>query len=269
LLKNVNTSRPVYLVCSKYCSQQIANLDNVSNAVDLCENNDRFIEEEISVIGEGVAPAVGSFEAMDLPQEVKHVLSSKGFTKPTSIQANALPVALSGRDLVGIAKTGCGKTLAFIVPAVVNVLNKRHQQRNESSPLAIVLAPTRELTQQIADVKNMAASFLNDYIQINVGSTDLHANPNIEQIIEICDRTQKPHKIVSLLKELIKTNEKVLIFAETKAKVDFLSRLLRGQRYPATGLHGDKTQLQRDMIMKDFRTGRCNVLVATDVASRG
>ncbi|RWS06696.1 atlastin-1-like protein [Dinothrombium tinctorium] len=80
----------------------------------------------------------------------------------------------------------------------------------------------------------------------------LFANPNIEQIIEICDRTQKPHIIVSLLKELIKTNEKVLIFAETKTKFDFLSRLLRGQRYLATGLHGDKTQLQRDMIMEDI-----------------
>lgn len=62
---------------------------------------------------------------------------------------------------------------------------------------------------------------------------------------------------------------KTLVFTNTKKSVDYLERVLRGNGWPALGIHGDRTQLQRDMIINKFKTGKTNILVATDVAARG
>lgn len=63
------------------------------------------------------------------------------------------PIALSGRDMVGIAQTGSGKTLAYIMPAVVHINHQPRLQRGDG-PIVLVLAPTRELAQQIQQVAN-------------------------------------------------------------------------------------------------------------------
>lgn len=67
------------------------------------------------------------------------------------IQAQAWPIALSGRDLVAIAKTGSGKTLSYILPAIVHVRNQPRVSRGDG-PIVLVVAPTRELAQQIREV---------------------------------------------------------------------------------------------------------------------
>ena len=94
---------------------------------------------------------VFSFAEANFPQYVNAELAKAGFDKPTSIQSQGWPMALSGRNCVGIAKTGSGKTLSFILPAIVHINNQPMLQRGEG-PIALVLAPTRELAQQIQQV---------------------------------------------------------------------------------------------------------------------
>lgn len=74
-----------------------------------------------------------------------------GYKYPTPIQAQGWPIALSGRDMVGIASTGSGKTLSYILPAIVHINNQSRLQRGDG-PIVLVLAPTRELAQQIQQV---------------------------------------------------------------------------------------------------------------------
>lgn len=81
----------------------------------------------------------------------------QGFPSPTPIQAQGWPIALSGRDMVGIAQTGSGKTLAYILPAIVHIINQPRLLRDEG-PIVLVLAPTRELAQQIQQVCTLIMS---------------------------------------------------------------------------------------------------------------
>ena len=92
-----------------------------------------------------------SFAEANFPQYVNAELDKAGFDKPTAIQSQGWPMALSGRNCVGIAKTGSGKTLSFILPAIVHINNQPLLQRGDG-PIALVLAPTRELAQQIQQV---------------------------------------------------------------------------------------------------------------------
>lgn len=78
-------------------------------------------------------------------------MAISGYDAPTAIQAQGWPIAMSGRDLVGIAQTGSGKTLAYILPAIVHINNQQPISRGDG-PIALVLAPTRELAQQIQQV---------------------------------------------------------------------------------------------------------------------
>jgi ATP-dependent RNA helicase DDX5/DBP2 len=84
---------------------------------------------------------------------LEYVLTSlygAGFSAPTSIQAQGWPIALSGRDMIGIADTGSGKTLAFILPAIVHI-NAQFKLAPGDGPICLVLAPTRELACQIQE----------------------------------------------------------------------------------------------------------------------
>ena len=74
----------------------------------------------------------------------------KGFENPTAIQAQGWSLALSGKNTVGIAMTGSGKTLAYLLPAIIHVNAQEHLKRGDG-PIVLVLAPTRELAQQIQE----------------------------------------------------------------------------------------------------------------------
>ncbi|XP_012523407.1 ATP-dependent RNA helicase dbp2 [Monomorium pharaonis] len=118
------------------------------------EEVNRFRENaEITVKGEHVPNPIQSFEEGNFPPYIMESIRKEGYSQPTPIQAQGWPIALSGRDLVAIAQTGSGKTLGYILPAIVHII---HQPRISSGdgPIVLILAPTRELAQQIQEVAN-------------------------------------------------------------------------------------------------------------------
>jgi ATP-dependent RNA helicase RhlE len=94
-------------------------------------------------------PPVGSFAALGLIDPLQRAVAAAGYVKPTPIQAQAIPHLLAGRDLLGCAQTGTGKTAAFALPILDRLA--RHPRRPGRGPRALVLTPTRELATQIAD----------------------------------------------------------------------------------------------------------------------
>ena len=105
---------------------------------------------EIKVKGKDVPFPNQFFEEANFSDYVVSLLK-QGFAEPTPIQAQGWPIALSGRDMVGIAQTGSGKTLAYMLPAAVHIAHQPRLARGDG-PIALVLAPTRELAQQIQSV---------------------------------------------------------------------------------------------------------------------
>ena len=97
-------------------------------------------------------PVLEFDELMGLPESILDCLLRQGFANPTVIQSQSWPLALSGRDLVGIAQTGSGKTMAYTLPSLMHVEGNMHRRRH--GPSVLVLAPTRELAQQIKEVFN-------------------------------------------------------------------------------------------------------------------
>lgn len=91
-----------------------------------------------------------SFESLDLHPSIKEALKNKGYEIPTPIQAQAIPHLLEGRDLLGIAQTGTGKTAAFSLP-IINRLVKNKIKTRPARVRALILTPTRELAAQIDD----------------------------------------------------------------------------------------------------------------------
>ena len=89
---------------------------------------------------------VTTFSELELDESLLEALQDKGFTRPTAIQAAAIPPALDGRDVLGSAPTGTGKTAAYVLP-VINELSKGCHPTDAVN--AVIMAPTRELAQQI------------------------------------------------------------------------------------------------------------------------
>ncbi|CAI5674562.1 probable ATP-dependent RNA helicase DDX17 [Oreochromis niloticus] len=108
-------------------------------------------KKEITVRGSGCPKPVTSFHHAQFPQYVMDVLVQQNFKEPTAIQAQGFPLALSGRDMVGIAQTGSGKTLSYLLPAIVHINHQPYLERGDG-PICLVLAPTRELAQQVQQV---------------------------------------------------------------------------------------------------------------------
>jgi len=108
----------------------------------------------ILVDGERVPPPIKTFEGMGLPGDLLSALREKNIKRPTPIQVQGMPVALSGRDMIGIAFTGSGKTIAFTVPLVMRALEreKRRPLRPGEGPVGFVLCPSRELARQTHEV---------------------------------------------------------------------------------------------------------------------
>ncbi|XP_020282118.1 DEAD-box ATP-dependent RNA helicase 20-like isoform X2 [Pseudomyrmex gracilis] len=325
--------------------------------------------KEITVKGNNTPSPIQAFEESNFPEYVMDEIRKQGFAEPTAIQAQGWPIALSGRDLVGIAQTGSGKTLAYVLPATVHINNQPRLSRGDG-PIVLILAPTRELAQQIQtvardfgssscirntcifggspkgpqardlergveiciatpgrlidflekgttnlrrctylvldeadrmldmgfepqirkiieqirpdrqvlmwsatwpkEVQALAEDFLTDYIQINIGSLTLAANHNIRQIIEICQEHEKELKLSQLLREIgTERGSKMIIFVETKKKVDDITKTIKRDGWSAISIHGDKSQPERDYVLSEFRNGKTMILVATDVAARG
>lgn len=300
------------------------------------------------------------FDKFNLSDTVIRAIGSMGFEETTPIQELAIPIALAGRDLIGQAHTGTGKTAAFGIPMVENfdVATEKIQ--------GVVLAPTRELAMQVAEELNRIGQYKGiralpiyggqeitrqiralkkrphiivgtpgrlmdhmrrktirlDHIKVvildeademlNMGfiediETILQEVPNERQTLlfsatipkQIQDLAQKfmqqpevirvktkevtvpqtEQKYIEIQEKLkfdvlcrlldIQTSELAIVFGRTKRRVDELYEALNKRGYSAEGIHGDLTQSKRDSVMRQFREGTIDVLVATDVAARG
>ncbi|KAJ8363561.1 hypothetical protein SKAU_G00123920 [Synaphobranchus kaupii] len=325
--------------------------------------------KEVTVKGRDCPNPMLKFHEASFPTYVMDVITKQNFTEPTPIQAQGWPLALSGKDMVGIAQTGSGKTLAYLLPAIVHINHQPFLEHGDG-PICLVLAPTRELAQQVQqvaaeygrasrlkstciyggapkgpqirdlergveiciatpgrlidflevgktnlrrctylvldeadrmldmgfepqirkivdqirpdrqtlmwsatwpkEVRQLAEDFLKDYVQINVGALQLSANHNILQIVDVCNDGEKDDKLLRLLEEIMSEKEnKTIIFVETKRRCDDLTRRMRRDGWPAMGIHGDKSQQERDWVLNEFKYGKAPILIATDVASRG
>ncbi|PKU86302.1 DEAD-box ATP-dependent RNA helicase 24 [Dendrobium catenatum] len=153
------------IVVDKRKIEPIPALDH--SAIDYDAFNKDFYEEKPSISGmseldvteyrKSLAIRVSGF---DVPKPIKNfadcgfsnmlmnAIAKQSYEKPTPIQCQALPIALSGRDIIGIAKTGSGKTAAFILPMVVHIMDQP-ELKKEEGPIGVVCAPTRELAHQI------------------------------------------------------------------------------------------------------------------------
>ncbi|HEY3249829.1 MAG TPA: DEAD/DEAH box helicase [Ignavibacteria bacterium] len=301
------------------------------------------------------------FEDFVVSHELRLAVKEMGFEEPTPIQAQTIPLLLKGKDLIGQAQTGTGKTAAFGIPIIEKILSSVKDTQ------ALVLCPTRELAIQVAEEfaellkhkKNInvvpvyggqpigrqmqalrkgaqiiiaTPGRLIDHIErhtirlnnvkmvvldeademIDMGFRDdieriLRNIPKERQTIFFSATMSKP--ILELTKRYLKNPEHVriihkeltvpsisqyyfevnqsmkietlsrlidvhdpklsLVFCNTKRTVDFLVSHLHARGYLAEGLHGDMNQNQRERVMNKFRTGKMDILVATDVAARG
>jgi superfamily II DNA/RNA helicase len=111
---------------------------------------DEVIEstEKSEQASSGPAPDAGGFEGLGLSADILRAVADSGYTTPTPIQAQGIPVALQRRDLIGIAQTGTGKTASFTLPMIEMLSKGRAKAR---MPRALVLEPTRELADQVSE----------------------------------------------------------------------------------------------------------------------
>ena len=119
------------------------------------------------------------------------------YESPTTIQSISWPVALSGRDIISIAKTGSGKTLGFILPGIVHIMNQPPRNTAEG-PVALVLLPTRELALQVEEVAQLYCNAMNLKVTCCYGGAD--KGPQSRQLklgIDVCIAT--PGRLLDFL----------------------------------------------------------------------
>ena len=97
------------------------------------------------------------FNELDISEPLLRAIQAQGFSEPTAVQERAIPAALEGRDVLGTAQTGTGKTVAFLLPALEHLM----ESKSTREPRMVVIAPTRELVVQIADEAQKLARYTN------------------------------------------------------------------------------------------------------------
>ncbi|GHS88586.1 DEAD-box ATP-dependent RNA helicase RhpA [Campylobacterota bacterium] len=300
-----------------------------------------------------------SFESFGFKQQILRGVAEAGFSVPSPIQSEAIPYIMQGRDLIGQAQTGTGKTAAFGLP----VMNKiEHFDR----VAILIITPTRELATQLSDelfklgrfagvrtvtvyggqssfrqvdlisrgaqivvatpgrlldllgsnrlqnfapsivildeademldmgflddikeifkflpterqtlmfsatmpapIRELAQKILRDPVSIKV-TTEETTNKDIEQRYFVIEEHERDDAILRLIDS--EEPSRSIVFARTKKEVDRLSTMLIAKGYSAKGLHGDMEQKSREEVIKGFKSGQLEILVATDVAARG
>ena len=160
-------------------------------------------EKEITISGKNVPRPVHTFDEAGFPSYVMKEVKDQGFAAPTAIQSQGWPMALSGRDVVGIAETGSGKTLTYCLPAIVHI-NAQPLLAPGDGPIVLVLAPTRELAVQIQqEVTKFGKS---SKIRNTCVYGGVPKGPQIRDLsrgVEVCIAT--PGRLIDML-EMGKTN---------------------------------------------------------------
>ncbi len=304
------------------------------------------------------------FAALGLEASLLTTLETLGYEEPTPIQREAIPPLLAGKDLLGQAATGTGKTAAFTLPML-----QRIAHGTKTKPSALILVPTRELAIQVGEAvqrygKEQRTSVLAVYggqaigpqfhalrrgvdvivatpgraldhirrqtlklnhVQIVVldeadEMLDMGFADDLDAILEqtpaekqtalfsatmppriksIAHRHLKHPVEITIVKEPVKAGatprvrqtayvalrqhrgavlsrvidiaapKSALVFCRTRLEVDDVTAMLNGRGHRAEAIHGGMSQVQRDRVMNAFRSGRTQLLVATDVAARG
>ncbi|XP_028129507.2 uncharacterized protein LOC114325603 isoform X1 [Diabrotica virgifera virgifera] len=229
----------------------------------------------------------------ELAQQIQQVASDFGnstYVRNTCIFGGA-PKGPQARDLergVEICIATPGRLIDFLEKGTTNLERCTYLVLDEADRMLDMgfepqirkileqIRPDRQTLMWSAtwpkEVKKLAADFLKDYVQINIGSLQLSANHNILQIIDVCQEYEKEFKLNQLLQEIANNSDpdsKILIFVETKKKAEAVSRTVRRTGLQAVCMHGDKSQQERDFVLNEFRNGKSTILVATDVAARG
>jgi ATP-dependent RNA helicase DDX5/DBP2 len=119
--------------------------------LDLAKVEEFRKTHQMTLDGKNIPRPIMKFAHSQWPDKITKMFNDNGFENPTPIQSQGWPMALTGRNVVGIAQTGSGKTLSFILPAIKHILGQPPLQRGDG-PIALVLAPTRELAVQIQKV---------------------------------------------------------------------------------------------------------------------
>ncbi|MFK7846274.1 MAG: DEAD/DEAH box helicase [Rhodothermales bacterium] len=306
-----------------------------------------------------------NFDQLGLAKSVARGVKSAGYEKPTPIQATAIPIALEGRDLIGCAQTGTGKTAAFVLPLLNKlVLNKPETRR--PSLRALIVVPTRELALQVEEaigtysrhtsIRSLAVfggtgmyqqtKILRKGVDIVVATPgrlldhmerrnvrlanvemlildeadrmlDMGFIPDIRKVVAATPNTRQtmffsatmpkavkelassilknpeyiemgqrtnPAKTVNqrvcavlqenkmeLLAHILDTEpvENVIIFSRTKHRADRIARKLSRKGFATAVLHSNRTQPQREHALKGFKSGKYQIMVATNIAARG
>ena len=305
------------------------------------------------------------FYDLDLSDQVLDALDDMNFTECTPIQEHAIPVILEGRDMIGVAQTGTGKTAAFLLPILSKLSDGGYPEKAIN---CIIMSPTRELAQQIdqamegfsyyMNVSSVAVYGGNDGIRyeqekrglamgadviiatpgrlishLSLGNVDLSKvsffvldeadrmldmgfSDDIMQIVKqmptkrqtILFSATLPPKIRQLAKQILKdpaeiniaiskpneaiiqsayicyetqkmaiiqelfskpNRKKTIIFSSSKQKVKDLAYSLKRMKLNVAAMHSDLEQEQREAVMLDFKNGKTDILVATDIVARG
>ena len=305
------------------------------------------------------------FAKLQLMEPLRKALAQEGYTVPTPIQQQAIPPLLEGKDLMGIAQTGTGKTAAFVLP-ILQRMSEQHRPLLPGAPHALVLAPTRELAAQIdqsfatygrflqfshtvifggvgqgpqvralshgvdvlvatpgrlldlieqryvklsdveylvldeadrmldmgfindvrkivgmlprkrqslffsatmsAEVSNLAKTMLTNPVRVEVAPQATTVERVVQKVLFVDGNKKDP-----LLLELVRQEHLrcVLVFTRTKHRANRVALMLTKNGVEADAIHGNKSQAQRTRALEDFRSGKVQVLVATDIAARG
>lgn len=127
----------------------------------------KFINKAVALVDEAPFIPVHHFKDFNLDQRLQFNVESHGYDVPTPIQDGAIPIVMEGRDLIGLANTGTGKTAAFLLPIIQRMLHKQAQR-------CLILIPTRELAIQIEEEFRVFAKGLGIYASLVVGGASIN-----------------------------------------------------------------------------------------------
>jgi len=167
------------------------------------------LQQKLNVKVSGPSPPkpVSSFAHFGFDEPLLKSIRKSEFSSPTSIQAMGIPAVLSGRDVIGIAQTGSGKTCAFLWPMLVHIMDQRELARGEG-PIALVLVPTRELAMQIYNEARKYCKVYNIHVVCAYGGGNKYEqSKTFEQGAEIAIAT--PGRMIDMIKMKVTNLERV------------------------------------------------------------